>query len=116
MMAFGFREVVAAALAFLATLAPVNAASSGLVASGDYNTVSTYAFVGGGSYNSAGGQWSTIAGGYTNSASGSWSAVAGGYANTASGMTSTIVGGHDNLAAGIGAGVNGGWSNTVYEQ
>jgi hypothetical protein len=73
------------------------------------NTVtSSFASIGGGANNSAGGQYSRVGGGYQNSASGYISAVVGGAYNTASSNEASVLGGAYNVASGTGATVGGG--------
>jgi hypothetical protein len=85
--------------------------------------------VGGGSTNTASGQYATVGGGFGNTASGNYASVAGGEQNVAttndhttvgggalnraSGFFSTVGGGVGNTASGNYATVAGGYSNTT---
>lgn len=60
----------------------------------------TYAVVGGGWWNQAGGYTATVSGGATNTASDHWATVGGGWGNTAAGRAATVPGGYNNLASG----------------
>ncbi|HEY6042395.1 MAG TPA: hypothetical protein VIX58_09705, partial [Anaerolineae bacterium] len=73
----------------------------------------TYAFIGGGQFNTVGGHAGTIVGGKTNRAGGVMSFVGGGEANTAGGLYSAIGGGDSNTASGIAATVPGGAQNAA---
>ncbi len=86
----------------------VNANLSGTIAGGGSATLinqvtKSYATVGGGGGNTAGGEASTVAGGQRNTASAINSTVAGGIKNTASGAASMVPGGYQNTAAGDGS-------------
>ncbi len=72
-----------------------------------------YATIGGGRYNTAGGERATVGGGWGNTASGNRTTVGGGVANTVSGNRATIGGGQSNAASGEDATVGGGWDNTA---
>jgi site-specific DNA recombinase len=69
---------------------------------------SSFATVGGGSYNIASGLAATISGGAGNTASANNAVVGGGYYNTASGGYTVVSGGSNNTASGGGAAVGGG--------
>merc|ERR1719223_1363764 len=60
----------------------------------------SYAAIGGGSSNTASGEFSTIGGGFSNSANGYGSTVGGGNGNTASGRNAAITGGQWNTVSG----------------
>ncbi|HZR29291.1 MAG TPA: tail fiber domain-containing protein, partial [Terriglobales bacterium] len=85
-------------------------------AAGGYNNTASasYAVVGGGQSNNAGGtvgDHATVSGGQNNNASGSVSTVSGGLGNTASSFYATVSGGQGNQATDIGATVPGGQHN-----
>jgi hypothetical protein len=69
--------------------------------------------VGGGEYDTASGNYSTISGGAFNSATGQYASVGGGENNSACGMYSAVVGGYNNVACGNYSTVVGGSNNTV---
>ena len=82
------------------------------VGGGTLNTASgESSFVGGGEGNFAQGPSSAVAGGRSNNASGVWSVVGGGTANIASAVSSTVIGGGANEAAGRWSAVSGGARN-----
>jgi hypothetical protein len=99
----------------------------GSIGGGNGNSAVGGATVGGGLYNSSGGNDSTVGGGEFNSASQSWATVGGGHGNTSSGTratvgggdgnssssdTSTVAGGRSNTGSGTSATVGGGYGNT----
>jgi hypothetical protein len=69
-------------------------------------------FVGGGSGNTASGDYSAVGGGRSNTSSGSYSTVGGGLRNTSSGSYSTVGGGYKNTSLARFATVSGGYKNT----
>ena len=69
-------------------------------------------FIGGGSQNTASGQYATVAGGVANTASSFVSSAIAGWGNTVSGQLSSIVGGYLNTTAGYYNFVGGGYSNS----
>lgn len=74
----------------------------------------SYATIGGGAGNAAGGEFAhfaTVGGGSTNQASGFAATIGGGFGNLASGNAATIAGGNGNTAEGNQATVAGGVSN-----
>jgi hypothetical protein len=95
--------------------------SASAIGGGLGNTISsggTYAFIGGGAFNTASGQYATVGGGETNTASGGEATVGGGAGNTilVNANYATISGGHQNLIV-PGASfstIGGGNGNTVY--
>jgi hypothetical protein len=98
---------------------------SGNSASGEYSTVAggldntaswEHATVGGGELNTATGSYATVGGGYDNDASVSSSTVAGGQQNNSTGYASTVSGGVNNTASGFYGTVGGGLSNTASGQ
>jgi len=95
--------------------------SGGTISGGAANTAgsndgspssATYAFVGGGYSNAAGGQYSTIAGGYDNTAT-QYSFIGSGYQNNASGPNSFIGAGWQNSSTGTESAVAGGNTNAA---
>jgi trimeric autotransporter adhesin len=76
--------------------------------SGEFASVS-----GGGSGNTASGNFSSVSGGGNNTASGDSSSVSGGALNTASGGASSVSGGFQNKASGGASSVSGGQGNTA---
>ena len=76
------------------------------------NNLGTYATIGGGFRNTAGGFASTTGGGGINTASGNGATIGGGENNTADGGLA-IIGGGGNNTAGDDASVSGGYSNTA---
>ncbi|MBI2844639.1 MAG: tail fiber domain-containing protein [Armatimonadetes bacterium] len=85
----------------------------GNIAGNDSGTTSdaTYATVGGGNQNQAGGIYSTVGGGRLNSARGSESTVAGGYNCSATQLRASVGGGSSNQASNSYAAVAGGMDN-----
>jgi hypothetical protein len=71
----------------------------------------SYATVGGGENNDAGGDSSTVAGGVSNIASGQYSTATGGLFNIASSTNATASGGSSNVASGDTSTVGGGYLN-----
>ena len=108
----------------------VNSVAAGVVgatiAGGGTTNVGGFAFpnwamddfttIGGGYFNTAGGNWATIAGGEGNATGNQHATVGGGFANNASGDTATIGGGFYNAATGLGATIPGGDNNTATNQ
>ncbi len=85
------------------------------VAGGEDNVASGQtAFVGGGVWNYAVGDYSTVSGGGYNRAAGSLAAIGGGMENYATGDSSTVAGGRANTAIGVGAFVGGGGYDGVF--
>jgi trimeric autotransporter adhesin len=72
-----------------------------------------FGIVGGGSQNTANGQWATVGGGLGNSATQVDAMVGGGYYNTASGLAAFVGGGYENSAIDYEATVSGGYGNTA---
>lgn len=75
------------------------------------NFTAVGAFVGGGTFNSAGGPDAVVGGGYENNASGNGAFIGGGLQNTSSGDQSTVSGGDLNLANAMWTTVGGGGQN-----
>lgn len=75
--------------------------------------INGYATVGGGGHNRALGDSATIGGGYVNTASGFASIIGGGFGNTASITYTTIGGGYVNTASGFESTIDGGENNTA---
>jgi len=73
----------------------------------------TGAFVGGGIFNEALAEYSSVSGGISNTASGIYGTVAGGANNTASGLRSAVGGGHRNTASNEDCFVGGGFYNAA---
>lgn len=69
--------------------------------------------IGGGSYNKTSDNWTTVGGGYSNEASGYIATVAGGNDNTASATKATVSGGDANVASGLFSSVGGGYHNNA---
>jgi hypothetical protein len=69
--------------------------------------------VGGGYFNTAGGQAATVSGGENNAAAGAGTTVGGGEGNRASNTWATVGGGLDNIAAGSRSTVSGGSDNVA---
>lgn len=69
--------------------------------------------IGGGSYNATSDNWTTVGGGYNNSAEGYISTVAGGNDNTSSGTKSVVAGGDNNVASGLFSSIGGGYHNNA---
>jgi hypothetical protein len=72
-----------------------------------------YTFVGGGSQNTAQGDYSTVGGGESNTASNQYATVAGGFSGAATGDSSTVGGGNGNRASNTYATVAGGLSGAA---
>jgi hypothetical protein len=85
----------------------------GTVSGGLGNASQSYAVVGGGENNIAGGFSAMIGGGGENTANDAYTTIAGGIENTASGYVSTIGGGGGNSAGGLYATVPGGRFNNA---
>jgi hypothetical protein len=105
----GAPNVIGGSSANSVTSGLIGAAISGGGGTAYPNSVSaSFASIGGGANNTAGGQYSRVGGGYQNTASGYISAVAGGAYNTANNDESSVLGGAYNVASGAGAVVAGG--------
>jgi len=69
--------------------------------------------IGGGSYNTTNNNWATVAGGYNNSVDGYIATIGGGNDNTSSGTKSVIAGGGNNVASGLFSSIGGGYHNNA---
>ncbi|MPX05290.1 cell surface protein [Moraxella catarrhalis] len=90
----------------------INKDGGAYVSGGDYNQAEgNYSFIGGGSDNEAKGDYSTVGGGIANEAKGNHSTASGGFTNKAKGNYSTVAGGAKNEANGDYSTIAGGGNN-----
>lgn len=83
----------------------------GTIGGGFSNQVASHAFIGGGTTNTAGSDYTVVSGGLQNNASSNYATVGGGEQNNASDDHATISGGRSNQASAIHATVGGGEQN-----
>jgi hypothetical protein len=92
--------------------ADVTDSSYATIGGGVYNIAGGYAStIGGGSFNQAVKEFTTIAGGQNNLSDGYTATIGGGTGNKASGLRSTVAGGNNNSSNGMYASVAGGNGN-----